>query len=326
MKLPSLQKGITLIEVLIGSLLGFILSAAIMAAVINSNIVNRESMKSVEITENGRFLNSILRHDIANAGFYDALGDLPFGGASVDPCNRAIFSDSLEFPIQAFNDTDTPAMSAVTSCDLEVVDNTDVLVVRRASSLIEDSAALPDEYNFQADYQNFIIQRSTDPALFPFTNKQGAEDIRRYLVHIYYVSPCPEDDCSDGSATDSPTLKRLQLENGEFTQVVVAEGVEQFQVEYGIDRSGNGIPNESGVGLDDAYIDDPNDDEMQNIVSIRYYMIVRSTEESEEHKDSNSYDLGEFGIVTGESLGELYKRRLFMNLTRVVNIASKRES
>ncbi len=325
MKQLTVQSGITLIEVLIGSLLGFILSLAIMSSVINSNIVNRESMKSLEISENGRFLNDILKHDISNSGFYDSLGDLPSGGASVDPCNVGLFNNSVEYPVQGFNDTNTGEMAALSSCALQLESDTDVLVLRRASSVIEVPASLPDEYHFQADYENYIVQRTVDPSLFPYANKQGAEDIRQYLVHIYYVSPCPEIDCSSSSATDVPTLKRLELDSGQFQQIVIAEGVEQFQVEYGIDRSGNGVPNESLLGANDSYIDDPNDTEMQNIVSIRYFTIIRSNVESDGYTDAGSYDLGEFGIVTGNSLGEIYKRRLFMNLARVVNIASKRE-
>ena len=320
------QQGITLIELLIGSLLGIILSLAIMSTVINSNIMNRESIKAIEITENGRFVNDILQHDIANAGFYDSLGDMPVGGIGVDPCNLGLLNDSVNFPVQAFNNTNSAEMAAVSSCDLQLENNTDVLVIRRASSVIEDPLLLPDTYNFQANYKDFIVQRSTDSALYPYSNKQGLEDIRQYFVHVYYISPCPEIDCGLASSTQLPTLKRLQLNNGQFEQIVVAEGVEQFQLEYGIDRNGNGIPNESILGAGDAYIEDPDDVEMQNIVAIKYYLIVRSSEDTDDYADANSYDLGEFGDITGASLGDTFKRRLFMNLTRVVNIASKRES
>lgn len=322
----SNQKGITLVELMIGSALGLVLSLTIISAVINSNVMNREGMKAAELTENGRFLNSILKDDLANAGYYGSLANLPVRGTAPDPCDLSSLNDGVYFPLQVYNDTTTVDLASKTSCNLRIVPNTDVIVIRRASSIELDPTNLPDEYNIQSDYEDFIIQKSTDPDLYTYDNKQGKEEIRRFLVHIYYVSPCRETDCGSTTATDSPTLKRLELYEGEFTPVVIAEGVEQLQFEFGIDRSGNGIPNESASGVDDAYVVAPTNEELQNIVSAKFYALVRSNDESKDHKDTDKYNMGLFGFVDGSLIGENHKRRVFMNLTRVTNIAIKRES
>ena len=65
----SKQKGLTLVELMIGSSLGLVLSLSIITAVTNSTVMNREGMRAAELTENGRFLNSILKDDTANAGY-----------------------------------------------------------------------------------------------------------------------------------------------------------------------------------------------------------------------------------------------------------------
>ena len=268
----------------------------------------------------------MLKNDIANAGFYGALSDFPKNLTSPDPCDLSTLNESVSFPVQVFNDTTTSALASATSCNLKIVPNTDVLVIRRASSVVLDAAALPDEYNFQATYDDYQIQKSTDISLYPFTNKQGSEEVRRFLVHIYYVSPCRETDCGSTAATDSPTVKRLELQEGEFTPVVIAEGVEQLQFEFGVDRSGNGVPNESVANADDAFTTAPISEEIQNVVAIKFYSLVRSNDKSRVYLDSNKYDLGKFGFVDGSVQGEHYKRRLFMNMARVTNIAIKRES
>ncbi|MFC3150403.1 PilW family protein [Litoribrevibacter euphylliae] len=322
----SHQKGLTLIELMIGATLGLTLSLTIMTAVINSNEMNREGMKAIELTENGRFLNEILKNDIANAGYYGALSDIPTGGTSPDPCDLDILNDTVAFPLQVYNDTTDTDLASKTTCNLKVVPNTDVLVIRRANSVEEDPASLPTEYNIQTTYNDYLIQKSTDASLYPYTNKAETEEIRRFLVHIYYVSPCRESDCSSSSATDTPTLKRLELRDGEFTSVAISEGIEQLQFEFGIDRSENGIPNESFSGADDAYVTEPTDEEIQNTVTVKFYALVRSNDKSNDLTDSNLYDLGRFGFVSGTTLGENFKRRVFMNLTRVHNIAIKRES
>lgn len=321
----SKQKGLTLIELMIGSLLGLILSLTIMTAVINNNVMNREGMKAAELTENGRFLNNILKDDLANAGYYGALADLPVRGTPPDPCDLTDINAGVYFPIQIYNDTTTSDLASKTTCNLRVVPNTDVIVIRRASSVELDPADLPNEYNIQSTYNDFMIQKSADINLYPFTNKAETEEIRRFLVHIYFVSPCRETDCGSSTATDSPTLKRLELFEGEFTPVVIAEGVEQLQFEFGIDRSGNGIPNETIANADDAYVVNPSDEEIQNIVSAKFYALVRANDVSKDHKDTDKYNMGLFGFVDGSVLGENHKRRVFMNLTRVTNIAIKRE-
>jgi len=323
----SKQKGLTLVELMIGSSLGLVLSLSIITAVTNSTVMNREGMRAAELTENGRFLNSILKDDIANAGYYGAL--VEFSNGSVlppDPCDLSTINDGVKFPIQVFNDTTTSDFATKTSCNIKIVPNTDVIVIRRASSVELNPASLPDEYNIQATYNDFMIQKSTDANLYPFTNKAETEEIRRFLVHIYYVSPCRESDCGSTSATDSPTLKRLELYEGEFIPVVISEGIEQLQFEFGIDRSGNGIPNDSLINANDAYVSSPTDDELENIVSVKFYALVRSSEASLNYTDNNLYNMGLFGFISGSNTNEKYKRRVFMNLSRVNNIAMKRES
>jgi len=322
----SKQKGLTLVELMIGSSLGLVLSLTIMTAVMNNNVMNREGMKAAELTENGRFLNNILKDDLANAGYYGALASLPVRGTPTDPCDLDVLSEGVYFPIQVYNDTTTSDMASKTSCNLRIVPNTDVIVIRRASSVELDPNNLPDEYNIQSTYNDFMIQKSADISLYPFTNKTETEEVRRFFVHIYFVSPCRETDCGSSTATDSPTLKRLELYEGEFTPVVIAEGVEQLQFEFGIDRSGNGIPNESVANADDAYVVDPTDEELQNIVAAKFYALVRSNDVSRDHQDTDKYNMGLFGFVDGAVVGEHHKRRVFMNLTRVTNIAIKRES
>lgn len=331
--LQSAQKGLTIVELLIASFIGTIISLAIMSAVINSTSVSHETMKTIELTEHGRFTNHILKHDVMNAGYYGSLTDIPTGGVAPDPCDLTLLPKAVaaaantpvRFPVQTFNDV-VGNISA--NCNvLSIKEDTDVLVLRRASSIATVANTTATPYQMQSTYNEYSIQQTGDLALFGLTDSRNeVAPVRQFKVHIYYVSPCPEDTCGEGSTT-LPVLKRYQLgNNGRFENVVVAEGVEQFQLEYGIDRSGNGVPNESAVGANDAYEDNPTAAEMQNIVSIRYRMIVRSTEDSDDYEDTNTYDLGLFGAVTGTALGKEFKRKMYSGLFRVVNIASKRES
>jgi type IV pilus assembly protein PilW len=329
----QLQRGLTIVELLIASFIGTIISLAIMSAVINSTTVSHETMKTIELTEHGRFTNHILKHDVMNAGYYGSLTDIPTGGAAPDPCDRTLIpkgvgavpnNHPVRFPVQTFNDYAGGNISAECA-SLDIVTDTDVLVLRRASSIGATVAPINDAYNMQSTYNDFSIQKTGTFASFGLTDSRNeVAPIRQFKVHIYYVSSCPEVSCPEGES-GPPVLKRYQLGDDIFEHVVIAEGVEQFQLEYGIDRSGNGVPNESAAGANDAYEDDPTDAEMQNIVSIRYRMIVRSPDDSDDYEDTNTYDLGLYGNVTGTTLGKDYKRKMYTGLFRVVNIASKRE-
>ena len=158
-------------------------------------------------------------------------------------------------------------------------------------------------------------------------------------MHIYFVAPCSlpagGGDVCTGAADDSgrpiPTLKRLELtaSGGATTMRIVplAEGIENLQVEFGIDdtpAAPQPLTGRIGDGAADLYVDAPSLAQMPNVTSATLYLIARNTEPSVGYTDSKSYSLGLAGatVVTNDR----YRRHVFNTAVRLTNPSSRREN
>jgi type IV pilus assembly protein PilW len=92
---------------------------------------------------------------------------------------------------------------------------------------------------------------------------------RRFMTHIYYVAN--NDKAGDGI----PTLKRkeLRLESGQlnFATVPLVEGVDNFQLDYGIDTSGDGVVDQYTAAPSTAH-------DWRNAMSVRVSVLARNTD------------------------------------------------
>jgi len=259
-----------------------------------------------------------------------------------------------------------PAALSTCLASTDFVPGTDILIVRRADSTradqtqagVTDFATLPTapaDGSLKAGY--LYMQASADPTTtpviavatgaggnanpasgegltFPRRNMDGTTfaPIRRYHVHIYFVAPCSIGSGAGGACAagdDSiPTLKRLELtSNGVMSIVPLVEGIENFQVDYGIDADGQGVP-------DGAYITAPaTPTDWSNVVAVRINVLARNVEASAGYSDTKSYDMGAMGTLSAPGMGGTvatlpvnYKRHVYNAVVRVVNVASRRES
>jgi len=176
--------------------------------------------------------------------------------------------------------------------------------------------------------------KAGDEALFTLTSwsptPPGAlAPIRRYHVHIYFVAPCsvPAGGGSvcTGSADDNgspiPTLKRLELTGNTWSLVPLVEGIENLQIDYGIDTDKDGVP-------DATYVTAPALADWPNVVAVRINVLSRQIEPTNGYVDSKTYDMGVAApAYTPPAPPALqYKRHVYNSVIRIVNPASRRES
>jgi type IV pilus assembly protein PilW len=185
-----------------------------------------------------------------------------------------------------------------------------------------------------------------------------AESIRKYHVHIYFVAPCSvpagSGDVCTGANDDGgrpiPTLKRLELGvdasgNRKFNVVPVAEGIEAFKIEYGIDNSPNTANSSTGRigdGAPDVYIPNistaaPTVVDFANAVSAKVWLIARNTEPSPGYSDTKTYPVATSSAVLGagtvQGTGLVYgpyndqfKRHSYFSGLRLTNLSARREN
>lgn len=353
------QRGLSLLEMLIAITIGLGLLAALTTVFVNSSRSQAELARASQQIENGRFAIQTLQDEIWHAGFYGrhisytataptALPDPCSTNADTAVASPTPMQNALWFPVQGYNNP-ASVPSALATC-LTAVDFTagnDILVVRRADSRATALASLAaNTYYLQSVAEPYnpttlqqmrpVIAKGSPSTAFNQTSPTTGElgEIRRYHVHIYFVAPCSAPagggtNCTganDDGGNPIPTLKRLELgPAGTFQIVPLVEGIEQFQVEYGIDTPLTGLPTGApyaGDGMPDSYTDSPTADQFSQVTAIRLYLLARANERSAGYTDTKTYDLGLAGTVAP---GGQYKRHLFTSVVRLQNVAGWRE-
>ncbi|HYD07514.1 MAG TPA: PilW family protein [Reyranella sp.] len=384
LRLPprSRQQGLSLIELMIAITLGLLVLAGLTTVFVTASESQRELQRSAQQIENGRYAIDTLTNDIHHAGYYGRFSAYSDPTAIPDPCitgNEAALTTAMSAPIQLYtaaDQTSQPSLAS-TSCAAygltaaNLQPGSDVLVIRRAdtSSLrypadgqlptatTTDSTTTAAVY-MQTNPKNVNVFFGTGAAantLTTMTQKNGtAELARRYRVHIYFVAPCSMPAgtacaANDDGGTPVPTLKRLELTvvggTRTFEVVPIAEGIQAFKVELGVDNSpstANASTNRIGDGAPDLYL--PNSTtsaitvaDLANTVSTKLWLVARSPQATPNHVDSKTYAVATpaevlgGGTVAGSGLAygpynDGYKRHAFFTEVRVVNMSSRREN
>ena len=347
-KLMLRQAGLSIIELLIAITVSLFMLAGLVSVFATSNQTYLDLSRASQQIENGRLAMQMLTDDIAHAGFFGRFSaGLPVGSAPLLPCeasNMVNLRNDAALPVYGYN---APASvpAALTCLDANnFLPGTDILVIRRADSTMAagnaptiPAAALTNgNIYLQANADSTATpviavgsgSSTTDQTTFALKNKDGTNfaPVRRYHVHIYFISPCsiPAGGGSvcTGAADDNgspiPTLKRIELtSNGVVSIVPLVEGIENFQVDYGVDADGEGVP-------DGAYVATPaSPTDWSNVVAVRVNLLARNLEPTADYTDAKTYDMGAAGSVTPAGP---YKRHVYNSVIRVVNIGSRRES
>jgi len=334
------QAGLNMMELMIAIAIGLFLLAGLVSVFANSNRVYVDLNRAAQQIENGRFAVQTLTDDVSLAGYYGRYpSQLPLPGTLPDPCETANMTALREAAALWVQGYDAPSGAALTCVsDANHVDGTDILVIRRADSRTTAPASLVGaEVYMQANADPTAAANPTvalgAPANFTtLTEKDGTtvSPIRKYHVHVYFVAPCSIPNgggavctgAADDAGAPVPTLKRLELALNaagtalEMRVVPLVEGIENFQVDYGVDIDGDGVPN-------GAYVTAPALADWQNVVALRVNVLARNLEATGGFTDTKVYDMGVAGTVTP---GGPYKRHVYNAVIRVVNPSARRES
>lgn len=341
--------GVSLVELMIAMALGLVILAGLVTIFANSSASRTEMERSSRQIENGRFAVELLAEDIRMAGFYGELNV-----ASLPPPTDELLLDAacatdvdtwtklVGFHLMGFDDgLDLPP------CMPAIKPGTDVLVVRRtATCMVGDPDCSPA--NAATPYVQ-VSRCGDDPAEPMKAFKLGLQgetafDLRRkgcvaraglraYVVRMYYIG---ED---NGAGQPVPTLKRLELVDGAWTVTPLVEGIENLQLEYGVDFAPFAKPD----GQPDAYTPNPRKlvhaacadpvactpvRHWLNTMTVRVHLLARNVEETPGYTDPKTYTLGR--NAAGEPVqvtpGGAYKRHAFSTLVRAVNPAQRRET
>ena len=355
------QSGVSLVELMIAITIGLFLMAVLVQLIGHSSAQHRELALANQQIENGRYAMQVLTDDLHDSGFFGTFLDLGDPTTLPLPCSTtpSDYETSLAPGAYFLN---SPATASVPLCvgSANYVAGTDILMIVRASSAPTALAALADgDIYVQTDTQTLkvktasaasnatefnLMKRSAAPpppappilalCVDLATQPECRADIRKLQVHIYFVSPCNRFASGVANCTPAaddgnpvPTLKRVELTPGGFSApIAVAEGIDNMQIEFGLDSSVLN-PADPPDGSPDSFIaSTPTLAQLKDTVAVGVYLLARNPELSAGYTDTKLYVLGsDPATSTIPAANDNFKRHAYSRVIRLYNASGRRE-
>jgi type IV pilus assembly protein PilW len=322
-------RGFTLVEVLVALTLGVLILLALTILFSRNSGVQNDLERTTRQIESARFAVDMLGEDLLHAGYFGEFNPNTLTNAPVyqtpDPCATTAATQGWNTgvtPIQVPAPVQGIAAGIAVACLANRVAGTEAIVVRHADTGAAIAIADANANDLYLQIARCVtdlkrVQAATVPeGLFTARRPDCAtvnDSLRRLLQRTYYIASCNDCAPSDGI----PTLKGVEWINNALRTASVAEGVENLQVEYGIDTDGDGRPNNfstTGAGAANAW---------PNVVAVRLHLLTRSTQATPGYTDTRVYQIGPGAQLDKPSDG--FKRTLTTTTVRLNNVGGRRE-
>ena len=343
------NNGFTLVEVMVAMALGLLVLSALCGVFYKSSQSRHEAERAGRQIENGHYAMEMVANDLRHAGYFAEFNPdvVATPVTKPDPCltTNASLKQALPLHVQGY---DVPTGGSIPTCLSDVRAGTDIVVVRRASNCVRGATdcegTVAGTPYFQASLcgsgtelasTNSADWYALDTAAASLIKHQrdctATAEIHRYRTYIYFVAN------NNASGDGMPTLKRAELGSDgaggtAFAIVPLVEGVENLQIEDGIDSDNDGAPN--------AFTADPDNyscsgaacvTNWRNVMAARVYLLVRNTEASAGYTDTKVFTLGHKADGTdnvfppsGNGYGDHYKRHVYQAEVRMNNAVGRR--
>lgn len=309
------QRGMSLIELMIAMTLGLLLTLGIASLFMQSRTSFSQDEQIAGMQANMRFAMEVLVRDITMSGYLG--GVLNTDNIDADPSlTLAAGGDcgpsgvdwvyDLTTPIGGVNDASAAGAAAAHSCiDAgEFLAGTDVVAIKRtrANPIMDSPNLCPSDFNTGqslADDEVYMADNGVNGLMFIHQKTGGVLDgcveNRVYRPAVYYIRPYSID-AGDGI----PTLCRKVLDtsgtptmgSSQATECMV-EGIEQLQVQYGIDTNANGVANQ--------YVSNPSAAQLETVTAVRIHILARSLREQPGYDNDKTYVLGDWSGTPADS-------------------------
>lgn len=296
------QRGFSLIEMMIALVLGTLVVAAIIGVFLLGNRSYREDDRFARMQENGRYALKVLSGELANAGFW---GGIPSPAAVTSTlaslCDVTFAGGPALTTLSKTNaSTANSTFGCINSTTFKA--STDVVLVQRvdASPATVSTIVANEVYlKTNAFTGGTLVQvNPSDSAVVADLAASGSiptvkTTYWRYRPHLYYIQ--------DGATpvlhrrylcyrTGSTSPGDCGLTSGGVNALVmgddvIAEGVEQLRVFFGIDSDNDGVVNQFKAN--------PTAAELNAAINAKLYILIRSPEKDAAYTDSKTYWLGD---------------------------------
>lgn len=315
-KHPHSARGFSVVEIMVAMALSLLLLGGVIAIFASSRVSYETNDKISRIQENGRFALDQIVRDIRAAGYVGCARAPTYVSSSLNNADQ-LHWNFLEGPVRGFQATGEETWSPELDLSLEgrTASGSDVLVLRvprrdaeplriaanmtsstdsievaGTRGLAAGDIALAYSCEAQAYFQvtafggGVIDHADTGgtpgnvSADINYTFRENAEVIAVHTV-AYYVGPSTADPNPDD--THIPTSLIRYTAAGGVEELV--EGVEQMQLEFGVDTNGDSVV--------DSYQTADNVTNWGNVFSVRVGLLVHSLQEYGTDRDERQYQV-----------------------------------
>lgn len=320
-----LQRGMSMIEMMVALTIGMVMMGGLIAAVVASQNTHRLTSDIGLLQENGRYALDIMSESIQMAGHWGGveaenitlhsnIADLEDGDGS---CTES-WIVSVATSVQGYEGGSTAPLNCISSSDYR--SQTDMLVVRYASTFgmkkAAPGSASDDKFYLRSNVSTYEAEvfRDKESSSTSVTESDTTYSYP-YTTELYYVSPCQTSDCSEDP--DIPTLYRLAISGTKFKSEPLVSGVENLQLEYGWDSTGDNMA--------DTYGDASAVTDWDDVRSVRVALVTRSLEKDSAAEAQTSYSIGSYmgsgsQTVDVSSADQHYRRKIY---TRVIQLRNR---
>jgi type II secretory pathway pseudopilin PulG len=315
------QAGFSVVELMIAMLLSTGLAVAIITVFVNNNYSFKQDDNVGRMQDDARFALREVAFDVSMAGFYADL-HVPTAvsydtglvvGADCGPAGEANWIYRATDPatgeslsITAIDNATNAAVTVAHTCFQagELLEGTDVVSIKRVVGA-EATALSANGAYLRSNGTVGVLFSGIAPVAPPMVVAPPMADWA-FRPSIYYIRRF-----ANTPGDDIPSLCRKVLAGAgpSMTTECIATGIENLQIEYGLDTSQDGHPN--------AYVTNPTVAQMQSVVAARIFLLARTTDLDTRYVNNKTYSISNAPDFVP---GDTFHRRVFSTSVSIQNI------
>jgi type IV pilus assembly protein PilW len=343
-RVPTRARGFSLVELMVAITLSLLLLTGVVAIFSSSRASYESNDQLSRIQETGRFAIEVISKHVRGAGFSGCARQPKFVSTALND-STALQWNFLEGPVRGYDASATGWTPALDASITGALPGTDVLVVRgprldaeptRLTAALTDPQqplvvastsgiratgdvvmafsceaqsvffATPAGTNLSHGVSGTIPGNQVATTSFPFTLNTEVVPIETVVYYLAASQDVPPPNNTLPVGTTS-LWRRVGLSAAEE----LVQGVENMQLEFGMDDNGDRIV--------DTYVAATADTNWQRAIAVRVALLVRSVEQYGADKDRRSYQLLTNTIVN--SPGDSRLREVFTTTISIRNRA-----
>lgn len=319
MAAPTLvQRGWTLVELMVGMTLGLLLLAGVGQIYLAAKRSYDIQASIAEVQDIGRYAIDVLTQDIHMAGYWDLL-DMTrspqptlTGNRLSDTCvtnTDGNWGRAITNRIFGLNDNSPNIATSYACLASDRLAGTDVLTVRYA----DPATVAPGKFKANrlyirtAPFEGSIMTGGPGSVTDPVFSDHAV------VTHSYYISEntSGEITCSSGTVIPPALARKILDSNGEAHKESLVNNVEQLQFQYGIDLANSGQVQRYVSAADIA--------NWNQVMAVKIWVLVRPTCPDPNYVDTKDYAMGDITYPASGPMKDGFRRTVFSTTVALRN-------